>query len=187
MRLFVAVELTPGIRRAIIDFAQQGWVNWADVKWVNPEHLHLTLKFLGEVPEKKVPRIQSTLETLASTTRRFSCEVKGASRFPSLGIPRVLWVGFSRGAVGFTELAKRVNETMKDLGFPPEERAFSPHITVGRLRSPIKWRELTKSWEGSVSQMFGSMTVRSIVLMKSQLTREGPVYTPIKNIELRIK
>lgn len=133
MRLFVAVEFPEAVRRRA--WRATAPLREADlpVKWVGPERLHLTLKFLGEADEGKVPAVGEALERAAGSVGPLALRLAGVGAFPSLGAPRVLWIGVE-GPPELERLHEAVEEALAELGFEREERDFHPHVTLGRAR-----------------------------------------------------
>jgi 2'-5' RNA ligase len=150
----------------------------AAVKWVEPENLHLTLKFLGEVPEEQIEAIVEALRAIAQATAPFPFTVKGVGGFPDLRRPRVLWVGVEP-TPPLMRLQQIVEQAMERLGFPPEERAYHPHITLGRVKAMAGLEKVRAVLSEYASVTFGSVPAKHLTLFRSDLSREGPTYTPI--------
>ncbi|MDI6893228.1 MAG: RNA 2',3'-cyclic phosphodiesterase [Bacillota bacterium] len=178
MRLFVAVELPPSLRRALGELVRHLAESRADVKWVEEENFHLTLKFLGEVDPARLAELAEALARAAGEMKPFTFEAAGTGAFPSPGRARVVWVGVGRGAGELGRLAAAVDSQLADLGFAPESRPFSPHLTVGRVRSPRGATDLARALE-QASFPAREVAVEEIVLFQSALGRSGPVYTPL--------
>lgn len=150
-------------------------------KWVPPENLHLTVRFLGEVDERMLGELESLARGVAREFSPFTLELDVLSAFPSPRRARVLWVGAARGEEGFVELAQAVEGEVRALGLKPETKAPKAHVTLARFRSPRDLGELI----GKVN--FGAplpVEVRELTLMRSQLRPEGPVYTPLFRVPL---
>jgi len=154
------------------------------VKWVEPKDLHLTLKFLGDVADENAPKAVEILRRCAEGVEPFELRVQGAGAFPNLTRPRVLFADAEDSPRTAHELARRLNREMTRAGVEREERGFRCHVTIGRVRKPSPMPALAKRLEGLFDKEFGSMTVRQVVLMKSDLTPQGPVYTPIERAKL---
>lgn len=183
MRLFVAVELPASVRRALGELVRDLERSRADVKWVEEENFHLTLKFLGEVDEARLPEVKEALARVARGAKPFSFEAAGTGAFPSPGRPRVLWVGVGRGAEELGSLAARVDAELARVGFPPEGRPFSPHLTLGRVRSHRGMSDLAGALARACFPA-REVPVEEIVLFQSILGRGGPVYTPVGRYRL---
>jgi 2'-5' RNA ligase len=179
MRAFIALELTDGIRRSlaeqIADFKSGG----ADVRWVKPEDIHLTLKFLGDIEENLVPSIAEHLERSAAAFAPFNLSLAGTGVFPASGRPRILWAGIE-GAETLQSLQQAVEKEMESLGFPREKRPFRPHITLGRIRSASRLPQLLEKLNRQRDRRFGDLAVGGIALFQSTLRPTGAVYHRLK-------
>jgi 2'-5' RNA ligase len=186
VRCFVAVDLSGEARDAVAEAAgalrERG--PRADVKWVDPANLHLTLEFLGEVTEDRIVAVRAALGRVAGGHAPFELGMAGIGGFPSLGRPRVLWAGVSHGLRELGLLAADVERAMAPLGFPPESRPFSGHVTLGRVRTPRGLRRVLDAAAALEGQPFGAWTVREIVLYRSHLRPSGSVYEPLATLAL---
>lgn len=171
MRLFVAVTPPTEVREAALERARS--VSWKGrIRWVPPQNVHLTLKFLGETPDEVVPQIEASLEAVCLGHRAFDLALEGVGAFPSAGRARTLWVGAGQGSEALTALAEDVEDALQGLGFEREKRPFHPHATVGRAKDG----RAAMTGEEPVSEPLG-FRVRSIELVRSRLTDEGAVYS----------
>ncbi len=180
-RAFIAVEVPPSAELQKFSEAVKGL--GASVKMVDLANVHITLKFLGDIPEDKVPSIESAMKAAASGIGPFTMQMKGSGAFPNLGRISVVWAGME-GAQPLVEIAKRLESSLQPLGFEPEKRKFSPHVTVARVRDGRNVRELAeviKDWELGV---FGEVRVDKLILKKSVLTPKGPVYSDVATVTL---
>ncbi len=156
----------------------------ADVKWVRPESIHLTLKFLSDIKEKDVDSIAKLIEGTCKKHTVFNLEIKGTGVFPNMRSPRVIWIGVD-GTSSIIRIQKEIEDGMASLGFEKENRSFSPHLTLGRFRSLWGKEALMEKIETYKDGEFGSMDVNSISLMKSELSPAGAKYTRVAEIALR--
>lgn len=178
VRCFVAVELPPAMRDEIGRL--QGCIATEGLRLVKPGLVHITLKFLGDVPEGKVARVGDALAAVDATP--FPVQVKGMGAFPGRSI-RVVWLGL----IGdFRELYGKVESALLPLGFAPEERGFSPHVTLGRVGRPnADTSERLRERMGQLSETdVGGFTVDRFYLKKSTLTRGGPIYENLREFVL---
>jgi len=184
MRAFVAVDLPEGLRREAAALQARFRSAGADVKWVEPENLHLTLKFLGSIEETQVSPLTERLKAAAGSLSSFTLRLEGIGAFPRTTDPRVIWVGVSEGKEKLAELASAVEQTCAELGFPKEERPFSPHLTIGRIRSRDHPAGLIKKLQ--VAEFCGETPapVNQVILYQSTLSPQGPLYTPLAQIPL---
>ena len=178
MRAFIAIELPQDIRKGLREIQEELKKTDADVKWVKPENVHLTLKFLGNVADEKIKKIKSLLEEISSGYSKFEASVFKIGAFPKLEYPRVIWVGIDKGCNLLEEIAVRIEDECEHIGFAKEKRAFSAHLTLGRVRTgknKIALKE--KLLSAAVPQQ--SFIVDKIILFQSTLTPKGPIYTPL--------
>jgi 2'-5' RNA ligase len=156
----------------------------SEVRWINRDSLHLTLKFLGAVDDAKVPAIQTALKQAFAPLTAFTISCRGLGVFPDIRRPRVLWAGLEGGALA--ELAQAAEAALAPQGFPREERQFRPHLTIGR------WREGARGGDALRGELerwrhhdFGASAIDEAVLFQSVLKRGGAEYTPVKIFPLR--
>lgn len=185
IRCFVALELPDDLKRNIHDQTTELRATSRAVKWVSEQNLHITLKFLGNTDEAQISGIEAALIQAASAHKRFTVSFEGLGAFPDHKRPRVFWIG-ERGAEPLVKLQKDVETALAALGFAPEERAFKPHLTIGRAKDirPIDARKLADYMEKSPSAKYGEMVVSGICLMKSDLRPQGPIYTRLASAQL---
>jgi 2'-5' RNA ligase len=149
------------------------------VAWVAPENFHLTLKFLGHVDQPRLESVEAALATALGGRPRFELTCAGIGAFPTPGRPRVIWAGVRDGAEAARRLAEAVDQALTPLGFEPEGRAFSAHITLGRLRVPGRDSALTAALEGAGGRLFGITPIDRVALMRSDLSPRGARYTEL--------
>ncbi|HUT73823.1 MAG TPA: RNA 2',3'-cyclic phosphodiesterase [Armatimonadota bacterium] len=184
MRAFIAVNMGDDLRRALAQAQERLRASGADVKWVRPEGIHLTLKFLGEVDDDRVPAIAEAVAAAVTPRARFRLRVEGIGGFPSPTAPRVIWAGVKDGARELGELARRVEDALEPLGFAREQREFSAHVTLGRCRSPRGRPELAARMREQIERQLGEMEVARVELMRSDLRPTGPIYTSQREFAL---
>jgi len=183
MRTFIAIELPDRIKKEIEQLQAPLKKTNAFVSWVKPENIHVTLKFLGEVPENKINEVFSATGKALEGAKKFTMSLKGLGAFPDVRRPRVIWVGSGSGEKELSYLANRVEEEMEKIGFPKEDRKFSAHFTIGRVKSPKNVEKLMELVKLSNFQT-EEIEVNEVVVMKSQLHPAGAIYTPLKKITL---
>jgi 2'-5' RNA ligase len=178
MRTFVAIDIPSGIRhqiRELLDVLQRAASpSGSNVRWSRSEGLHITLKFLGEVSPEKAEQIKTQLQSVRLADP-LPIQVRGAGFFPNERAPRVIWVGIQAGPE-LAELARRIEESLAPLGIAKEDRPFSAHLTLGRLRAPDKLvavRELLRQRE---PLEMGRFTAAEFYLYESQLAPGGSIY-----------
>ncbi|MCL6634338.1 MAG: RNA 2',3'-cyclic phosphodiesterase [Peptococcaceae bacterium] len=186
MRLFVAINLPEPVKQVLGSFVGELRRLTSDARWVEQGNLHLTLKFLGNVPEEQVPAIIAALERSAAGVPPFRLDLGGVGVFPSMERPRVFWVGVSGETAALSRLHRQVQEEMKQLGFEPENRRFTPHLTLARLRSPLGFAAVLERADMLARQQgrFGSVKVASMELMLSELSPGGARYSVLAGFSL---
>lgn len=184
MRSFIAIELPEGVKSAISELQQELKKCRADIRWVKPDNIHLTLKFLGDTEEKSLGKIVEAAKAACAGNGGFALETRGVGVFPDMRAPRVLWVGIS-DSDSLTGLQKDIENGLAKLGFSPEKRRFSPHLTLGRFRSSSGKEGLYDKIEEYKYLSLGLIEVKTIFLIKSDLTPSGAEYTKIAGIDLK--
>ena len=188
VRAFVAIELPSSVKSALSQLQDNlKRSEHASVKWVNTGSIHLTLKFLGNIATETIPELTKVLSEAARGITPFHLELGELGVFPNLRAPRVVWVGLRGETATLSVLQENIESALIPLGFPPESRAFSPHLTLGRVRekaSPSERRSLGQAVASPKVASMESFTVDSLSLMRSTLTREGAVYTRLYSVAL---
>jgi 2'-5' RNA ligase len=184
LRCFIAIEIPGAIRDALADLQMELRECNADIRWVKPDNIHLTLRFLGDVGEHRLDGIVSALAKVSGRYEQFSLQVKGLGLFPNMRSPRVLWSDvIDEGSLA--QLQDETEAAMAAIGFIPEKRRFSPHLTLGRFRSAGGKDCINKGIDAHRNEGLGYMDVTSVVLMKSDLTPRGAKYSKISEAFLR--
>ena len=184
IRSFLAIELPKTILEKIRELQVELKQSRADVRWVGPEKIHLTLKFFGNIEESKVDEIIRDIEEPVRRTPSFSLNVRGMGAFPHLKSPRVIWMGLvdERGMI--VAFQKQLERNLEKMGFAAEKRPFQPHLTLGRVNSSRGKDELIWRMEKHQEEEFGELGVERIVLFKSDLRPTGPIYTALRDVRL---
>lgn len=183
MRLFVAVHLPADMRERLGRAQDRLRDARADVSWVKPANLHLTLKFLGETEPKRLERLCAVLAETAAGATPFAVTVLGAGTFGGR-VPRVVWAGIGEGAEALGALARAVESGLARIGYPREKRGFTAHLTLGRVRSAVNADALLTALRGAGSEQFGEAPVDRFVLMRSELNPAGSIYTVVHDFPL---
>jgi len=179
LRTFIAVSLPDDIRARALSAARQLAAVAADVKWVEPQSLHWTLSFLGNVDERETGDICAAVAESALKHAPFDLQVRGAGAFPSSGRPRTLWLGVGEGRDEMIALQASIEKSLARLGFRGEARRYTPHLTIGRPGRGEPPRELAVELAAMTDFKGGTMLVDEVVIFSSELTREGPLYSPL--------
>lgn len=177
IRTFIAVDLDDPMRDALAGLQERIRRELSpSMRWVRTEGMHLTLKFLGQAPEGLVPSIADALDAAARRSRPFAIELGEPGGFPDTRRPRVLWAAVRGDLDVLADLRQNVEEMVSPLGFPTEDRAFRPHLTLGRASGNV--RIAPERWEAAALKAADvSQTVRHVALMKSDLGPGGARYT----------
>jgi len=186
MRAFIAIELSEEIKEALARIQSRLKYAGADVKWVEKSNIHLTLKFLGEIDEKKRDAVKAALDEIAKDFTPFEIALKDIGAFPDIDFPRVIWTGLDKGAKESTELAARIDEKLSKIGLEKETRPFAAHLTLGRVRSGKNKAALREKVTSHKSQVTSSQLVSSLILFQSKLTPAGSIYTKLHEAEFRV-
>lgn len=187
IRSFIAIELPEALKTDLTQLQNSlktGRQEW--MKWVSPDSIHLTLKFLGDIVTDKTGEILMAMEESVAGIPSFTLQIKGLGVFPNLRRIQVVWVGLTGDLNYLKTIQQNIENDLAILGYPAEGREFTPHLTLGRVRYAIPPAELQKFTE-LLSADFESnhkIEVNSINLMKSQLTPRGAVYTKIGTVAL---
>ncbi len=189
LRTFIAIELDPAMLASLgrLQETYRKVTPHGSVKWVEPEGIHLTLKFLGDTPPERARAIREALQRAAAGIAPFTITAEGRGCFPNFRRPRVIWVAVRSPGNALAELQSAVEREVSPLGWPPEERGFSPHLTLGRISryaGPENVATVGQAVERSVVEVLGSQEVRQVSLIRSDLRPSGAVYTPLANIPL---
>ena len=179
MRLFVAIEIPGDIRSALAVFVKELRRTAPQAKWVRAENLHVTLKFLGETEAAKLGAIQGALDPIRSV-QPVTLELHRLGFFPNERRPRVFWAGMEASA-NLKALAEDIDRGMHPLGFPLEERPFTPHLTLARFNPPGLPPNLASAVTQNSSRSFGSFTAREFHLIESKLKSTGAEYTTVQS------
>jgi 2'-5' RNA ligase len=183
MRLFLAVELDEAVRHEagrIVDVLRkraQVLAPRARLTWVDPGRMHLTVRFIGAADDATLSALRRILEPELDTAR-FALAVTGTGTFPPKGPPRVVWAGLHDGCDRLVALEHEITARLSTIGIPPEDRPYSPHLTLARVREPDGLRAATLL-EGLQTHQFGESTIDAITLFESRLSPKGPTYQPL--------
>jgi 2'-5' RNA ligase len=187
MRCFVAIEIDDSIQQALGDLQRELTKSTdtrkGDVKWVRPETMHLTLKFLGEVTDQQIVEICDIAKKVAQRHEAFDMSVRQVGHFGGDGA-RVLWVGAGLESEPLLKLQQDLEEEMAQIGWPKENRKFSGHLTLCRVRNANAGLKLAKVAEKFADFDLGVTRCDSMCVFESELTPEGPVYTPLGRFKL---
>jgi RNA 2',3'-cyclic 3'-phosphodiesterase len=188
MRAFIAIELPQNIKDHISRLQDKLKKSGADVKWVSPSNIHLTLKFLGEIDEKTRDGVCACLVEIAAHTPRYTVKLGSLGAFPGIQSPRIIWIGLSLGHDQTRSIADQLENNLEKYGIDRETRPFSSHITIGRVRSQKNKDDLVRcisGLESSMKENLGEFQAEKITLFKSTLLPQGPIYGIIQETNLK--
>ncbi len=184
LRLFVAFDPPDSLKQSLKEQLSL-MPGEAGLRWVAPQMAHVTLKFIGYVDKKLLPRLETQIEEAARKNRSMHLDLKGSGAFPSPARARVLWLSFSGDIEEAQRLAKEIDMGVAKLGVPREKRRYVPHLTLARARQPVNVERLMRVWDEWVSEKgHGIFEVREIVLYKSELKPAGSEYSRISEFPL---
>lgn len=188
MRVFVAIDIDDDIRKSLADLqneitAKTG-IKKSDVKWVNPELTHLTLKFLGEVEDSRVSELYNAVKNVAGRHSAFDLDMRQVGYFGRKSA-RVLWIGTGQGADSLRQLQAELEGQLAQAGWPRENREFSGHLTLCRIKNYKAGLKLAAICEDYKDFKAGLLAVDSICVYQSQLAPTGPIYTLLANYKLQ--
>jgi len=184
MRIFIALNLPKKERDRIHRASRRLRESEMPIRWIDPDHYHVTLKFLGDVRRERLPIVEEAIERVAASTKGFSTKLGGFGAFPTIRRPRVIWLGLEANPE-LRCLKQDLEWTLGDAGFGAETRAFHPHVTLGRADDrggAGAFRGLDELMAGM--DLKGEVKVNTIDLMRSQLSKTGPSYTVLGSAKL---
>jgi 2'-5' RNA ligase len=188
IRLFIAVSLSQELKEELaILQSRLKRLSLSWVKWVDPERIHITLKFIGDTPADKIETIKAAMTEAVKSANPFNLKFEGLGVFPNPTRAQVIWVGLGGDRQKLVILQQRLERRLETIGFPAENREYTAHLTLGRVH-----RNATKRQQEEIGRLVGStncclnseLVVESICLMKSQLTPQGPIYTQLAKVPL---
>ncbi len=183
IRTFICIEISASIKARLAALQEDVRKLEAQVSWVKPANIHLTLKFLGDVPQAKLPQIIEAVRRISGSCSPFEVEVSGTGCFPSPRKPNVLWIGLAKLPQSLITLQQSLEDELEREGFARESKPFKPHLTIGRIRQPrnaaLLAEELLKP--GFASESFA---VHEVIVMHSDLMPRGAIYIPLATIPL---
>lgn len=183
VRAFIAIEMGEAVVARVARMQENLRETGARVKWVRRENLHITVKFLGDIEYEKVSEISKVITGAVADIAPFVMTIKGAGSFPGGGrAPRVVWAGMEGDTKSLEEIHGRLNKGLTRFGVPFEKRRFSPHITIGRVKSSGGTAGLIEDINRHGDDEFGDVEASELVFMQSELTGKGPVYIALAHI-----
>lgn len=188
IRSFLAFELPPEIREKIGEVSTELQKLTLPIRWVKVTNIHLTMIFLGYVDEDKIDDIKEKVNLVVQRFSIFQTRLNGIGVFPNWRKPRVIWIGLGGEIERLSNLREELQTELKVLGFKPEKRPFAPHLTIGRFKGLLDRDEELKSILDRYHDLSGDLQyLNELVLFKSDLKPDGPVYTKMATWQLRVE
>jgi 2'-5' RNA ligase len=186
LRVFLAINLPKDVRTRLVAVQAELARTLPEkaIRWTAPEQLHLTLKFLGHLPEETVSRISAEAQPVCARSSTFHLTARSVGFFPGANRPRIVWVGIQGASLA--QLQAELEQACCAITSQPPENRFKGHVTLGRIKSLTRaeGRELAKAAESDKTSEFGGWTVRTVELMQSHLSPQGSVYSVLKAFPL---
>lgn len=183
VRAFVGIDIDEAVRQKLVAVQEQLQTTGGQLKLVEPPNIHVTMKFLGEVPEDKIGSIAEALKKAATGTGQFDLGVRGIGVFPNLRYIRVVWAGVAEGRDEVIGLHQKIDQELQPLGFRLD-RDFVPHLTIARVKTAKQKERLAAFVKEMTDAEFGVTRAQAVELKQSTLTPKGPIYSTLARIEL---
>lgn len=180
-RGFIAIDIP--INKKLLEMENEIKNTGADMKLVEPENIHVTLKFLGDTDEEKISEIENIIKNSVKDINPFNIKLIGSGVFPNKNYMKVIWIGLEN-AESIGEIAKKMDKQLQNLGFEPERRGFSAHLTIARVKSSRNKEKLLQIIQKYQDVEFATIEVNLVKLKKSDLTPKGPIYTTLREVKL---
>ncbi|KPK91426.1 hypothetical protein AMJ80_07330 [bacterium SM23_31] len=178
IRTFIAIDIPSNIKEEIVHFQEETAGAGLPVRWIKSQNIHLTLKFIGEIPESLVNQVIKDIFEGPSLGKKFKITIGGTGVFPNIRRPRIFWVGITSGQDETGKLANCLEERLVHLNISKEKRPFSPHLTIGRFRESYRIKNLENFISSEILHA-GSFAVDGVKLMKSVLKPSGAEYSEL--------
>ncbi len=184
LRTFLALPLDEVIVERLVEVQQSLASAGARVRWVDRKNLHLTIKFLGDVTDEQSPEVCRVVEKVAAQIEPFEFSVARVVSVPPAGAMRMVWVGVDEPTGRLEKLHELLEESYAEMGFKKENRSFRPHLTLGRVKGRQNVRQLRAAVAEIAESDFGVTSINELIVFSSQLTPDGPVYSPLAKVKL---
>ncbi len=185
-RVFIAITTPAVLQQTLLQEIRTTFQHLPlPFRWVHPSHLHVTLKFLGEVPESLLPTLHQAMQRAAIGQKSFTLVAHALGCFPHPSRPRILWLGLDDPQRALLPLYQRMELTLMARGFPTDERPFHPHVTLARIRKPVRCEAFPPLLAKHDDRRFGDIPVRALHLFQSQLSPAGAMHTMLHSVPLQ--
>lgn len=186
IRSFIAIELDKAIKGKLTrlqeDLRARAGLESEQIKWVGPDHMHLTLKFLGDVEDKYISDICAAVTAATEETEPFTFTIGKVGAFPERGSARVIWAGITEGIEELRELQDAVETSLEGFPLPREDRKFSPHLTLARIKEYGAGKDVARALALLEPLALGVQDVAGLTIFQSDLRRGGPIYAPLAHV-----
>jgi 2'-5' RNA ligase len=184
LRTFIAIELPEAAVSAVLRIHEALRVYRFEIRWVQPENIHLTLKFLGNINRGDKEKIEDVIFDAAKDCGPMQFSVKGMGVFPGVKRPRVVWIGLKGDTASLMQLQGHLDDKLIDIGFSREKRSFKGHLTLGRVKGPVSSKQLIEAMKEVSGFESKPFQVKTVALFRSDLQSSGAVYAKLKSISL---
>ena len=185
IRAFIAISIPAPVQNVVENIQDRFKKIRAPIRWVRPSNLHLTLKFLGNVTQEQIKGVKKCLSEAGQEVNSFTLKTSEIGGFPNLNYPKVLWLGFSDPDGQLHKLAENIEFQLQKIGFEPERRKFTPHLTIGRIKSPKGKKNFIRLLHEEKNVSCNDICVSCFKLIKSDLKPTGPKYFALHTFNLR--
>jgi len=184
LRAFLSIDLPASLQPSLTQVQNSLKQSGADVRWVPVGNIHLTLKFFGNIPETAVGTINASTRAVTRDMQPFDLQIRRLGAFPGINRPRVVWLGLEEPTGALADLHRRLEAAFHAIGYPSEDRAFNPHLTLGRVRSNQGRDRLSQMLAQVTVPEFPQFRVTVLTLFRSTLSPQGSIYTPVQVVTL---
>ena len=185
LRTFIAIELAAPLQESLKDIQDELMNSGADVKWVKPDNIHLTLKFLGDVSAERIDSLIGIIDEVVSNEKSFTFRMTHIGAFPKPEHPKIIWAGITLGKENIERIVSGLEERLQSIGFEKKARDFFAHVTLGRVRSCANRLALSESLQNFSFPQGLTQKAKQTILFKSTLTPDGPIYKALMRFDLK--
>ncbi|MGH2453375.1 MAG: RNA 2',3'-cyclic phosphodiesterase [bacterium] len=185
-RIFIAVHLAGALRDEIVRLEERLRQAGAPLRWISPESLHFTVRFLGEISPAQLAQVRLATREAAASASPFRLVLRGVGAFPSLARPQVIWIGVHEGSEHLAVISARLDDALARHRFPREKRPYVAHLTITRLKHQRRWGEIVRALSGFKDVPVGAQSVDSLAIMESHLHPKGARYTSLQEVPLGV-
>ena len=185
IRAFIAISLPSSVKELALQVRERFRDCGKTVRWIDPKNVHLTIRFLGDIPEEKIEPVGQAIEKAVEHFPPFQMKIDGIGAFPNLRHPRVIWMGVAEPTATLIHIEAKISENLAELGLSRDKKKFSPHITLGRVKSNEKKALLSKIIQSQELPGCLEIHVKSVELFKSELKPTGAIHSVLGRFNLK--